>query len=277
MLTTVREIQRYLRQTVAPNLVVDGDIGVNTAEAIELCLTRNAVGYEKWPRDRKLIAVEQTMFNTVKMKPHDFKLLKIDGLPGPDTLHGLEIWQNAIRDRMNVENDPDLKDATSSPPTRSGLIHNLWPLQKDCAAFYGSPGSNHATAKLPYPMRLAWDTNTLVTTMTVNKKLVDSVERIFSAVLNHYGSKKIQLLGLDLFGGCYNNRTMRGGNAVSMHAYAAAIDIDPDHNQLRWGRNLARMDENDYQPFIDIFEAEGWVSLGRARNYDWMHFQAARL
>ncbi len=28
---------------------------------------------------------------------------------------------------------------------------------------------------------------------------------------------------------------------------------------------------------IEIFENEGWVSLGNSRNYDFMHFQAARL
>ena len=32
-----------------------------------------------------------------------------------------------------------------------------------------------------------------------------------------------------------------------------------------------------YEPFWRIVEGEGLLSLGRTRNFDWMHFQAARL
>jgi hypothetical protein len=37
------------------------------------------------------------------------------------------------------------------------------------------------------------------------------------------------------------------------------------------------MAQPEYAPFLDLWEAEGFVSLGRARNFDWMHVQAARL
>lgn len=33
----------------------------------------------------------------------------------------------------------------------------------------------------------------------------------------------------------------------------------------------------EYEPFWAIVEEEGLVSLGRTRDFDWMHFQAARL
>ena len=31
------------------------------------------------------------------------------------------------------------------------------------------------------------------------------------------------------------------------------------------------------EEFWEIVESEGWTSLGRARDFDWMHFQAPRL
>ena len=38
-----------------------------------------------------------------------------------------------------------------------------------------------------------------------------------------------------------------------------------------------RLAQPDGETFWKLWEDEGWVSLGRARNYDWMHVQAARL
>ncbi len=70
---------------------------------------------------------------------------------------------------------------------------------------------------------------------------------------------------------------MRGGQSYSMHSWGIAIDFDPERNQLKWGRPRARLSHSDAAPFWDAWEAEGWVSLGRARNFDWMHVQAARL
>jgi hypothetical protein len=80
-----------------------------------------------------------------------------------------------------------------------------------------------------------------------------------------------------MFGGCLNVRKMRGGSAWSIHSWGAAIDLDPDNNQLKWASPKATFSKKEYEPFWKIVEAEGWTSLGRRRNYDWMHFQAAYL
>jgi len=55
------------------------------------------------------------------------------------------------------------------------------------------------------------------------------------------------------------------------------VDLDPGRNQLKWGRDRAVFARPEYEPFWQIVESEGLVSLGRAKNFDWMHFQAARL
>ncbi len=81
----------------------------------------------------------------------------------------------------------------------------------------------------------------------------------------------------DQFGGSLNVRRIRGGKSWSMHSWGIAIDFDPANNQLRWGRDRARFAKPEYEAFWAAWEEEGWVSLGRTRNFDWMHVQAARL
>jgi hypothetical protein len=70
---------------------------------------------------------------------------------------------------------------------------------------------------------------------------------------------------------------MRGGNSYSMHSWGIAIDFDPERNRLNWNSGEARLAKPDCIPFWQAWEAEGWVSLGRTRDFDWMHVQAARL
>jgi len=141
---------------------------------------------------------------------------------------------------------------------------------------YGVPGENAKflmTIDLPYPMRLAWDKNTTVTKMTCHRLVADNFLRVFKELLKEYGLPKIQELGIDLFGGCYNFRKMRGGTELSRHSWGLAIDLDPDRNQLRETSKTARFARPEYKKMIDIFYKNGFESLGVEKNYDWMHFQ----
>jgi hypothetical protein len=70
---------------------------------------------------------------------------------------------------------------------------------------------------------------------------------------------------------------MRGGDRWSMHSWGIAIDFDPTRNSLHADHTQARLAQPDCNEFWRIWEDEGWVSLGRARDFDWMHVQAARL
>lgn len=155
-----------------------------------------------------------------------------------------------------------------------------WPRQADVRAFFGEPGGPDCTAgmvDLPFKMRIAWDTSSTITRFRCHKKVEAPFERIFQKTLAAYGEAGIKRLGLDLFGGCYNLRQMRGGSAWSMHSWGIAVDLDPARNQLKWGRDRAVFAKPEYEPFWKIVEAEGAVSLGRAAGYDFMHFQFARL
>ena len=181
-----------------------------------------------------------------------------DGIPGPKTAL-------ALLDRLGIRQ-----------PEQS------WPSQKEVRSgksVFGRAGdeSNMTSIKLPYIMRRAWETTTTVSTMRCHKLVAEPLVRIFQATLDHYGMEKIRELGLDLYGGCLNNRSIIGGKATSMHAWGIAVDMDPDRNGLNIPAPKAVLSGPVYAAFWRFVEAEGAVSLGRSRDYDWMHFQFATL
>ena len=103
-------------------------------------------------------------------------------------------------------------------------------------------------------------------------------KKISDILLAEYGVEKLHELGIDRFGGCLNVRLKRGSaHSWSIHSWGVAVDLDPDRNQLRWSGTRASFARPEYDAFWKIVEGEGWTSLGRTRDYDWMHFQAARL
>jgi len=141
---------------------------------------------------------------------------------------------------------------------------------------YGLPEPNPkylTMITLPYPMRLSWDRNVNVNKMQCHKLVADKFENVFFDLLQHYGLAEIQRLGIDLFGGCFNYRKMRGGNDFRRNSWAVAIDLDPARNQLKETSKTARFARPEYKPMIDIFYKHGFISLGVEKNYDWMHFE----
>lgn len=146
-------------------------------------------------------------------------------------------------------------------------------------ATYGDPneeGSYLITITLPYPMRLAWDTKTQVTKMRCHRLVAGKFSAIFAELLAVYGYEKIVELGIDLFGGCFNFRAMRGGSDYSRHSWGIAIDLDPERNKLKETSKTARFARPEYKPMIDIFYHHGFISLGREQNRDFMHFEISQ-
>lgn len=188
--------------------------------------------------------------------------LKQDGVVGPKT--AAELWPAPIPERDQIE--------IFQPVSRE-----IWPRQKDVPAFFGEVGKNQTSIDLPYPMWLAWDLRKSIHKMTLHEKVAPSALRVFQRILDHYGRARIDELDIDVFGGSLAVRKMRGGSNWSMHSWGIAIDFDPARNQLKWGRDRATLDNPEYAAFWNFWQDEGWVSLGRAKNFDWMHVQAARL
>jgi hypothetical protein len=148
--------------------------------------------------------------------------------------------------------------------------------QKEIKSVYGFPnqeGTYLVNIQLPYPMRLAWDKKVKVNRLRCHYKVAAILEKIFQEILLYYGYERIVELGIDLFGGCFNFRKMRNGSSWSTHAWGISIDLHPEENRLRWGRDRAVFAKDEYCELLEIFERNGFQNLGRERNYDWMHFQ----
>lgn len=153
-----------------------------------------------------------------------------------------------------------------------------WPQEHpaELNACYGLAGANLVTTSLPYALRLSWEPSTVVGKTSCNAKVRDSLLTVLENVLAHYGADGIRELRLDLYGGGFNQRKKRGGSQMSTHAWGIAFDFDPDHNKLEWGREHAAFARAEYDAWWHFWEDEGWAGLGRVKNYDWMHVQAAK-
>ncbi len=181
-----------------------------------------------------------------------------DGIPGPNTA-------KALMKKLGLSLPK--YDWPSQAEVRSGQSVFM---QAGCE-------KNLCAIHLPYPMSLSWQPEQYVHTIRCHKLIAANLTRIFQYTLNHYGLATIHELGLDVFGGCYNNRSIIGGRATSMHAWGIAIDLDPANNSLNTHAPKARFSAPEYDAFWQFVEDEGAVSLGRQRDCDWMHFQFASL
>lgn len=276
---TTKELQSYLKSLQLYTDRIDGDPGPKTAAAIEAFFMKEHLPrdtFRNWPLARRLVAAEQLVFRAAGIETGE-----IDGLEGPQTRYAREAYETRKKEKTaggpsSVETWRDevpAAKATIKLPKEA----KQWPTQGQVPKFFGAPGTRQARVPFPYPMRLAWDTDQFVTSTLCHELTASVVSRILNRAKDHYGVERLKELGLDLFGGCLNVRKMRGGSALSMHSFGIAWDFDPARNQLRWGRDRAQMAKRDYAPFLDFWEEEGAISLGRAKNFDWMHVQFARL
>lgn len=223
-----------------------------------------------------------------RLTSHGFPVGPIDGVIGDKTTAAIKAFQsrNGIlpSGKADEATVAALRSTSAGPVVRpigedqpAPTIKSVWPRQADVSAFYGAVGTSQTSIAIPFDMWLAWDKSVRVRKITLHTKVAASAERVLQAVAGLYSAQERKTIGLDLFGGSLNVRKMRGGSAWSMHSWGIAIDFDPERNQLKWDHTRARLAKPDAIPFWLEWEKEGWVSLGRARDFDHMHVQAARL
>jgi len=158
---------------------------------------------------------------------------------------------------------------------------NTWPLQSQCLAFYGDPRaegwlqSNTVDVACPWPLHMG---GLVVPHILIHKKCAESLTRVLNAVWDAVGCdvEKIRARRYDIYDGSYNLRLIRGSaSALSMHAFAAAIDWDAADNPQHAQKHLFA----DDSLLVVKFKEEGWVWGGdwSPGSIDAMHVQAARV
>ena len=265
----IKIIQEYLKKEGLYSAEIDGICGSKTLKALDDVLESKYAelprDWRTWSKNHKLAAYLQLI-----CKDHDIEVGPIDGYWGQRTDFAYDSLLYFRQYGSLPEPWRDIDVSVSNP--------NNWPMEKDAALvrFYGNVGENLTLVEVPYTHRLSWDKKVKLNRYTCHEKVHDSLQRVLGRVLDHYGEEKIKELRLDLFGGCFNKRRKRGGTSWSAHAWGIALDYDPDHNRLKWGRDRAVFASHEYNKWWELWEEEGWLSLGRVANYDWMHIQAAR-
>lgn len=266
------DVQRLLASAGYYDGKADGVAGTKTRAAVDVVARnaerRGAAWPSNWNDARRAIAAGQAILNA-----QGYEAGLVDGLVGHNTREALAAWNRKQAGQPALVIDRTPTTISTGPATQ-------WPRQAEMERVFGPAGGPRATAgivRLPFPFVIAWDLSQRVSTFRAHELCAPAFQRVFEKAAAHYGEAEFRRLRLDLFGGCFNNRNMRDGTAKSTHAYGAAVDLDPDRNQLTWGRDRAAFARPEYDPFWRIVEAEGLVSLGRVRNMDFMHFQGARL
>jgi len=124
----------------------------------------------------------------------------------------------------------------------------------------------------PNLVRIVWLPKSWGHALTVTR--VSGVDRRLQAVSRELDDLPPQdLRYLRPLGGTYNCRSIAGTEQTSMHAYAAAIDLNPAYaDYWRWSPGLAY--RNRIPPeIVAIFERHGFIWGGRWSHFDTMHFE----
>jgi hypothetical protein len=270
----IRIAQRHLRDGGFDPGPLDGQLGPQTEAALGLALAArrgelapaHAGAILGGSRRRKVTAYVQLLARDAGIESGP-----VDGFWGPQT-------DFAFGELEHLEQFGELPHPWRDFPGPAANP-NGWPVETEAALrdLFGEPAHPPLVRiAAPYPLRLSWDLGTTVTRIGCHEKVAASLERVLAGVLAHYGPDGVRELRLDRYGGCFNPRKKRGGTSWSTHAWAIALDFDPERNRLQWGRERAAFARPEYHRWWELWEEEGWVSLGRVANFDWMHVQAAR-
>ncbi|MDT8323093.1 MAG: M15 family metallopeptidase [Bacteroidota bacterium] len=267
----IRVMQQELKSHGLYRLTIDGLRGPGTDAAVAKLLAQRTADlpgdWGSWSGKRKAVACLQLI-----CRDHAIDSGEIDGWYGPQTADAAEQLL-ALKSTGSVPRPfgdiiPLVENPHDFPPEREAALN----------AYYGkSCKVTLVRVPCPWTLRLDWNLAATTSSITIHTRLADSLANILAAALAHYGEDGIRAHGLDRYGGSYVCRKKRGGSSSwSTHAWGIAIDWFPSKNRLKWNSDRASLADPALDHWWELWEREGWVSLGRSENRDWMHVQAAR-
>ena len=255
---------------------IDGERGPNTHAAVGEALDARtgdlSDDWRSWSDKRKAVALLQLLCTDQAIDAGT-----VDGWWGPQTEFAVE--QLDTRRRTGAL-PPPWRDVEPIDVNPHGFPDESHASLTDFYGPHGEPDGYRPPLRkvtCPWKLKIAWNMHRTRSHLWCHEAAADSLAEVLEKVHEHYGENEIEKLRLDLFGGDYHPRRKRGGVAWSTHSWGIAIDWDPGRNRLKWGRGHARLAEPEYEDWWRIWEAQGWTSLGRVRNFDWMHVQATKL
>lgn len=119
---------------------------------------------------------------------------------------------------------------------------------------------------LPYPLTLGWTPRAIVTQIACHRLLAATVASVFQTFKDQNWEERPECM---LFGGCFMYRPIRGRNALSLHSFGIAVDMDPEEYPLG---SRKRMPEEIVKVWTDRGFRYGGDFEGRK---DPQHFQYA--
>jgi len=125
---------------------------------------------------------------------------------------------------------------------------------------------------LPYAMRLAVMPEVVLNHCTIHTEVESSLVKIFHEILEKMGPEGIRDAGADFIGETYAFRAREGSAELSMHAYGAAITIDPARNL--YGEPYDPEKGMIHPDVVRAFESNGWLWGGRFETPHCAYFEA---
>lgn len=275
-----KAIQHGLKELGLYDDDIDGYLGDRSLAAAEAFLLANENRLPDdyvatWPQKRKFVIVLQMLSDDAGFDPGI-----VDGWLGTNTRNAASLYIRSI-EGLQVFNVWDDDPIDVNP--------NGWPSDKTAELnnYFGRPRPDNCTeiesrlvrVDSPWSMPLDWNLSQSRSFFRVHELVAPSLERVLTSIEVNYSTAEVVRLGLNRFSGDYVCRKITGGSRMSTHAYGIAIDFYGSKNQLRRTTHDTpppTLAHTDCNLFWEAFENEGWYSLGRSQNYDWMHVQAAK-
>ena len=200
----------------------------------------------------------------------------VDGVLGSKTLNAIiSKLGNSVIKKQEV--DPLIQKYIDKPIKytdvnyKSSLVKQSV-LRSGNSAF-GKAGCENLLVNVPVPANypLKYDGKP-VKSIRIHKLVADRLAAALQDIINHYGEdiEKVAPAAC-VYDGSYNFRKTTGTSSYSIHSWGLALDFDASNNTMKMSAPKARLSQPIYEPFWNILEYHGFMSLGRRGNYDWQH------